>query len=107
MKFADPKRQPYLKIKAYIKDDKIQLSFADNGLGIDLEKHGEQMFMLNKHFHSNVDGFGIGLYLVKSGISKLGGSIEVKSIKGEGSEFIVSLNTTAKTGCETTSTYRL
>ncbi len=95
LKFARPGRHPHLKIRLYFKDDNIQISFADNGIGIDLAKHGKQLFTLNKRFHSDVDGFGIGLYLIKSQISRLGGSIQVKSIKGEGSEFIISLNTTA------------
>jgi signal transduction histidine kinase len=37
------------------------------------------------------DGSGIGLYIVKQAVEKLNGSISVKSKKGEGTRFQVTI----------------
>mgnify|MGYP000113688842 CR=1 FL=1 len=40
---------------------------------------------------SNVSGRGVGMDVVRSNIEKLGGTIEMQSIKGEGSSFIMKI----------------
>ena len=68
-------------------DEYVQIDIADNGLGIDLEAHKENLFSLYKRFHFHVDGRGLGLYLVKTQVTALGGKIDVKSKEGEGTVF--------------------
>ena len=58
-------------------------------MGIYLEKYGHKLFGMFSRLHDHVDGSGIGLYVLKRIIQNSGGSIEVKSQLGEGSEFIV------------------
>ncbi|MCD6064021.1 MAG: domain S-box protein [Flavipsychrobacter sp.] len=70
---------------------KIILSVKDNGLGIDLDRYGDKLFKLNQVFHHGFDSKGVGLFLTKSQIEALGGSVEVKSRVNEGTEFIVTL----------------
>jgi PAS domain S-box-containing protein len=89
IKFAKPDTEVVVEIKSVIKKDKIRISFKDNGRGIDLERHGENMFGLYKRFHLNVEGKGLGLFMVKTQIEVLGGSIQVKSQPDIGTEFIV------------------
>jgi len=73
-------------------DDVIKLSISDNGIGIDLEKYGEQLFGMYNTFHnqSGVDSRGIGLYLTRSQLETFGGSIEVESELGHGSTFTLT-----------------
>ena len=71
------------------------LSVKDNGIGIPSKSIP---YLFNKFYrvpHGNrqdVRGYGIGLYYVKSILDKMGWDIEVKSIEGEGSVFIIKFN---------------
>jgi two-component system phosphate regulon sensor histidine kinase PhoR len=70
----------------------LQIKVADNGMGISKE---DQKYIFDKFFRvterdlHSTKGFGIGLSYVKQVAELFGGSIEVKSEKGIGSEFIV------------------
>jgi signal transduction histidine kinase len=87
IKYKHPGRKPVIGVKSQIQDDYVQIEIADNGLGIDLEEHKENLFSLYKRFHSHVEGRGVGLYLVKTQVTALGGKIDVKSKEGEGTVF--------------------
>ncbi|MFA6087260.1 PAS domain S-box protein [Mucilaginibacter sp.] len=65
---------------------------ADNGIGIDLNKHGDQLFGMYKTFHGNRDAKGMGLFITKNQVESFGGSIAVTSEAGKGSTFTVFLN---------------
>jgi PAS domain S-box-containing protein len=65
----------------------FQLTFEDNGIGIDLELNKDKIFGLYQRFHDYPDSKGLGLYLVKSQIESLGGSIKVKSKVDQGTKF--------------------
>ncbi len=62
----------------------------DNGSGIDIRRHRDQIFGLYQRFHSNVDGAGLGLYMVKTQIMALGGKIEVESEIDKGTTFYIT-----------------
>lgn len=83
---------PVIKIKSILTGEKIKLTFSDNGSGIDLVKNAEQVFGLYKRFHRNIDGKGMGLFMVKAQVENLGGKIEVKSEVNRGTEFTIELN---------------
>ena len=65
------------------------MRFADNGIGINLDHHREKIFGLYQRFHNNPDSKGLGLYIVHSQITALGGKIEVESEPGRGTCFKV------------------
>ncbi|MCH5720593.1 sensor histidine kinase [Niabella hibiscisoli] len=67
----------------------ITLQVSDNGVGIDMDKFGDKVFKLNQVFHQGRDSKGVGLYLIKTQIEALGGSIHVESKVNEGSTFTV------------------
>lgn len=64
-----------------------QIVVSDNGRGMDLDRVGNKLFTLNQTFHEHPDAKGIGLYLVKRHMERLGGSISVDSTVGEGTSF--------------------
>ncbi|MBW7846041.1 MAG: HAMP domain-containing histidine kinase, partial [Bacteroidia bacterium] len=90
IKYAKQNENPHIIIKSCKKDKNIILSFKDNGIGIDMEKHKNQIFGLYKRFDNTKEGKGLGLYMVKSQVERLGGKIEIKSEVGIGTEFILT-----------------
>jgi len=77
-----------LKISTQIKDETIEVIFADDGCGIpesNLEKIFEPLFT------TKAKGIGVGLALTRSLVEGHGGSIEVESEEGQGSTFTVRL----------------
>ncbi len=82
---------PIIHIKSELIQDKIRITFQDNGIGIDLEKHGSNVFGLYKRFHDHTEGKGLGLFMVKTQVETLGGTIRVESTVNHGTEFIIEL----------------
>lgn len=78
-----------IEVKSCYKNNVLQLSFKDNGMGIDMEKKGDQVFGLYKRFHKSVEGRGMGLFMVKTQVETLGGKISIASKVNEGTEFLI------------------
>ncbi|MGX7666121.1 ATP-binding protein [Flavobacterium pedocola] len=91
IKYSSPDRPPKIRISSKIKDGWICIEVKDNGLGIDLKKHKKSLFKLHKTFHNHPDSKGFGLFLIKTQVEALGGSINVKSKINKGSTFSVIL----------------
>jgi len=87
VKYRQPNKACTIEIMSHLLKDKIELIFSDNGTGIDLKKKGEQVFGLYKRFHENIEGKGIGLFMVKTQVETLGGKISIKSEENVGTEF--------------------
>ena len=68
------------------------LSISDNGSGIDLGKAGSKLFRLYNRFHAGTtEGRGIGLFLVKTHVEALGGTVEVESEVNQGTTFTIKI----------------
>jgi PAS domain S-box-containing protein len=92
IKYRRPTVPLDITVESELVDEKIILTFKDNGLGVDLKKRGNEIFGLFKRFHTDrADGKGMGLYLVKAQLEKLGGKISVKSEVNQGTEFTITL----------------
>ncbi len=91
LKYSSPKREPIVKVTSSEDERFVHISFKDNGLGIDMKKHGDKLFGLNKTFHKHHDSRGVGLYITKNQIEALGGEIRAESTVDQGTEFILSL----------------
>jgi PAS domain S-box-containing protein len=81
--------RPVIVIESHKLKDKLELRFKDNGKGIDLHKNAGQLFGLYKRFDTTTEGKGMGLFMVKTQVEALGGTIEIKSDLGEGTEFVI------------------
>ncbi|SKA15523.1 sensor histidine kinase [Sediminibacterium ginsengisoli] len=93
VKYRHPDRVPEIRVSTFIKDGYICLEVKDNGLGIDLEKNGDKLFMLRKVFHSHPEAKGVGLFMTRAQVEAMGGRISASSIPGEGTSFIVEFCT--------------
>lgn len=91
IKYRANERVAEILLHSEINEKFIVITFKDNGLGIDMETHGDQLFKMYKTFHRHKDARGVGLFLTKNHIESLGGKIDVKSELGKGTEFSVSL----------------
>lgn len=91
IKYSRTDVSPKIVISSYEADGRVVLSVKDNGIGIDLDRFGDKIFNLNQVFHHGYDSKGVGLFITKTQIESLGGSISVTSKVNEGSEFKVVL----------------
>jgi len=91
IKFHAPQRCPEIRVTSRKHEQFTVISVQDNGLGINMAKHGSKLFSLYKRFHNHVEGRGMGLYLVKNQVESLGGRIEAESQLNEGTTFRVYL----------------
>ena len=89
LKYSSPHRQPLISVKTSIVSNKIQLVVSDNGLGIDLSKHGSKIFGLNKVFHKHLEAKGVGLFITKAQVDSMGGQISVESKVDKGTTFTI------------------
>jgi PAS domain S-box-containing protein len=75
-------------------ESEVQIDIKDSGVGIPEQAipHLFERFYRAKNVTiAEIPGSGIGLYIVKSIIEELGGTIRVKSVLNEGTTFMVSL----------------
>jgi len=87
IKYHNPKKQLKIMVTAKVLQNQTIISFSDNGIGIDLKKHGLKMFQMYKTFHNNKDAKGIGLFITKNHMEAMNGKIEVQSEPNQGSTF--------------------
>jgi PAS domain S-box-containing protein len=86
------RRKPdsFLEITIRTNAKEAEIIFADNGLGI-AEEYIGNIFKMFFRANAESKGSGLGLYIVKGVLEKLGGTIEVTSTFGVGSEFRVTV----------------
>lgn len=89
LKYRSRERDPFVTI-SFNKEREV-LTIIDNGVGIDLERHGDKLFGMYKTFHGNEDAKGIGLFITKNQVEAMGGRIEVESKINKGTKFSIYL----------------
>ncbi|MEP2279299.1 ATP-binding protein [Maribacter sp.] len=77
----------YIQFETALENKKKVLYVRDNGIGLNLDKHGENIFKLYKRFHRNISGKGMGLFLIKSQLEALNATITIESKVGQGTTF--------------------
>lgn len=89
IKYASKDRDLQITVSTQLENNKIKLTYTDNGLGFDINKVKDKIFGLYQRFHAHTDSKGIGLYLVYSQIVALGGTISVESEVNLGTTFTI------------------
>jgi PAS domain S-box-containing protein len=90
LNFRSPERSPRIRIESEQFKNHYVLRFADNGIGIDMTRHGRKLFGLKQRFH-HAEGRGVGLFMIKAQVEAMKGSITVSSKVDEGTIFTIYL----------------
>ncbi|MEZ5337176.1 MAG: PAS domain S-box protein [bacterium] len=80
---------PRVHVSAVQDGNNWVISVQDNGIGIDPQYH-ERIFQMFQRLHGrdSYEGSGIGLAITRKIIERLGGSIWLESLPGQGSRFL-------------------
>lgn len=81
-------------VNMFDKGDKIIISVKDDGIGIPEDKQKtifDRFIQVDKSLSRNREGSGIGLSIVKSLVEMHGGSINIISEQGQGTEFVIEI----------------
>ncbi len=91
IKYQDMNKESCLiNVKVEIMPKQVKISFSDNGIGID-KAHLPKIFNMFYRASANSRGSGLGLYIVREAIHKLGGSIKAESELGSYTLFEIVL----------------
>jgi len=90
IKYKSENRKLKISITAEQIEQRTILTFKDNGIGIDLERNRDKIFGLYQRFHNYPDSKGLGLYLVKSQVETMGGTISIDSEVNKGTTFTIT-----------------
>ena len=94
IKYQDYSRSDNFLRVAYVQADyRHQIIVEDNGIGMsrdDLDRIFGMFFRVNR----NIEGTGLGLFIVKEALERIGGTIEVSSEPGVGTKFTLNLPVT-------------
>ena len=95
LKYSREDVEPELSVTTGNPDDRhLEIRVRDNGIGIhkdDLKRIFDKFYRVSTGNRHDVKGFGLGLAYVKKMITAFHGSIQVESVPGEGSTFIIKL----------------
>jgi len=89
LRFRSPDRSPRIRFESEQFKNHSVLRFADNGIGIDMSRHGRKLFGLKQRFHQAEGCRGVGLFMIKAQVEAMKGSITVSSRVDEGTIFTI------------------
>jgi len=90
IKFSVPERTPEIIIRTESCEEFTLLSVEDNGIGIESDRQKE-IFSKFTRLRPDIEGTGVGLYILEKMVNNQGGKIEVESKMGEGTTFKIYL----------------
>src|ERR1043166_9098421 len=84
VKYQKP-QEPNQRVEVRVRTtkEKALITIEDNGIGI-LDEHLNNIFKMFFRSTNSVNGLGIGLYIVKEALQRIGGEISVESNYGHG-----------------------
>jgi signal transduction histidine kinase len=89
IKYGRDNIPPHVVIEFQETSDYSSFTFSDNGKGIDLDMYKDNLFRPYKRFHLEKEGKGLGLYIIKTQVEIMKGTINVSSIPNEGTRFVL------------------
>jgi light-regulated signal transduction histidine kinase (bacteriophytochrome) len=89
IKYRHPLRNPVISIRTYQGNEGTVLEVSDNGMGLDMNKYGHQLFRMRKTFHMHPEARGVGLFITKNQVETSGGEIYAYGKEGDGMTFII------------------
>ena len=70
----------------------VLLTFRDNGLGMNLKYFRNKIFKFGTTYHNFSNSTGVGMFIIKKQLNRLGDDIEVESEEGQFTEFKIRFN---------------
>lgn len=87
IKYSDAdKENQFISVKTSKAQDHVSIFVEDNGVGISQEHHSKIFDMFYRASEKS-QGSGLGLYIVRETVQKLGGNISFESTLGQGTKF--------------------
>ena len=92
VKFVRPGTMPEVLVSSERRGDHVRIKVKDNGIGIDPEGQ-RRLFAVFQRLATaqSYHGTGVGLAIVRKAAERMGGSVGVDSVPGQGSTFWVEL----------------
>lgn len=81
---------PFVDIEVAQEGDSVKIKVIDNGIGIS-KVHPEKIFQMFSRASERSETGGIGLYITKTAVEKLGGSVNLRTTPENYTEFYVLL----------------
>lgn len=97
IKYSAKCQSPSVNIKVTLApddDSRIRIAITDNGIGMtqtQLDNLFHKFYRAESPLTQQIEGTGLGLYITRSLINAMDGNIDVTSVEGEGSTFMVTL----------------
>ena len=89
-KYMNSEADSFLRIRIKTAHRGVELTFSDNGIGIRKEHLGK-IFKMFYRATERSQGSGLGMYIVKQAVEKLGGTITLSSQYGKGTRIKIIL----------------
>lgn len=90
VRYRDRWKNSFIEIDIVTNPEKSIIRFTDNGIGIP-DEYQDKVFKMFFRANAESKGSGLGLYIVKSTVDKLGGVISLQSKVGEGTVFQIEV----------------
>lgn len=87
LKYHAPDRPLRITLRCVRKNNGVVVTVSDNGQGLDLPRDFDKVFGLFQRAHVQPSGAGVALYTIRRIMERIGGTIDVESRLGEGSDF--------------------
>ena len=91
LKYQSPYRKPLINVRTKNNYGSVVLTVSDNGLGIDLEQHKDNLFKIGKVFHRHPNAKGFGLFMTKTQVEAMNGRMWVESNVDVGTTFFIEI----------------
>lgn len=92
LKYRSPDRLLEINVSTRIIETSFELTYEDNGIGMDIEMHEKKLFKMFQRFNidNSIEGTGVGMYIINKLVSGYGGQIQLTGDIDKGLKYIIT-----------------